>query len=150
MAQTQTGRRAQSVGDTDVGVERIVAFIIDSIIASVAVFALYIVGFVVAAAIDSGIIALLFGLIGTVVGLGYKVYFEANGGQPFGKKFMDIKVIKEDGSECDFVAAIIRNVLIVVDQLPSFYILGLVMMFVVSDKHQRIGDIAASTVVVKT
>lgn len=153
MAETQTGRMAQSVGDTDVGVERIVAFIIDSIIGGV-IFGVFFVLAIIFGGVVGGSVGSLIGvlmyLVGAVASFLYKIYFEANGGQPFGKQFMDIKVIKEDGSDCDFVAAIIRNILLIVDNLPFAYILGLVMMFAVSDKNQRIGDIAASTVVVKT
>ena len=55
---------------------------------------------------------------------------------------------EDDGSDYDYVASLIRNVLRVVDALPAFYIVGLVVILV-SDEGQRVGDIAASTAVVE-
>lgn len=60
---------------------------------------------------------------------------------------MDV-VVKADGSDCDYAASLVRNVLRVVDALPTLYIIGLVVIFF-SDEGQRVGDIAASTVVVE-
>ena len=42
----------------------------------------------------------------------------------------------------------IRNLLRIIDGLPVFYLLGLIVM-VSSKRKQRIGDMAAGTVVVK-
>ena len=61
---------------------------------------------------------------------------------------MGIKVVKEDGSECTYGAAFGRNILRLIDVLPTIYIVGLIAI-ASSEKRQRIGDQAAGTVVVK-
>jgi uncharacterized RDD family membrane protein YckC len=80
---------------------------------------------------------------------GYFVLFEGTKGQTIGKMLLHIKVIKEDRSQCDLVAAIIRNLLRIIDGIPGFYIIGVISISR-SDKSQRIGDRIAKTVVVKS
>ena len=50
---------------------------------------------------------------------------------------------------CGIGPAVIRNVLRIVDALPFFYIIGLILISR-SDKKQRLGDSLAKTVVVKS
>ena len=75
--------------------------------------------------------------------------FEGTSGQTIGKKLAHIKVVKEDGSKCDFGSALVRNILRIVDHLPILYILGIILI-VATDKKQRLGDMLAKTLVVKT
>ena len=122
---------------------RIVAFVVDSLL--VGIVGGLLVGIVAAVSPRlASFLTLPFGLLG----LFYWVYFEGAYGQTLGKMAMDIVVVKDDGSDCDYVASLVRNVLRIVDALPTFYIVGLVVIYV-SDEGQRVGDIAASTVVVK-
>jgi len=79
----------------------------------------------------------------------YFTYFEGTSGQTIGKKLTNIKVVKEDGSKCDFGSALVRNILRIVDQLPFLYILGIILI-AATDKRQRLGDMLAKTIVVKT
>jgi uncharacterized RDD family membrane protein YckC len=62
---------------------------------------------------------------------------------------LDIVVVTEDGGAIDYKPAAIRTVLRIVDALPFLYVLGLVLI-VVTDRNQRLGDIVADTVVVRT
>jgi len=79
----------------------------------------------------------------------YFAIFEAYvGGQTPGKMVVKIKVVKENGAPCDLAEALIRNILRIIDQLPFFYLLGL-LLIATSDKNQRLGDMAANTLVVK-
>jgi uncharacterized RDD family membrane protein YckC len=78
----------------------------------------------------------------------YFTYFEGTSGQTIGKKFTHIKVIKENGSKCDFGSALVRNILRIIDHLPFLYILGIILI-VVTEKKQRLGDMLAKTIVVK-
>jgi len=78
----------------------------------------------------------------------YFTYFEGTSGQTIGKKFTHIKVVKEDGSRCDFRSALVRNILRIVDSLPFNYILGIILI-AATDKKQRLGDMLAKTLVVK-
>src|SRR5256712_13911281 len=69
-------------------------------------------------------------------------------GQPIGKRASGLRVISGDGSPAGFTAVFVRNLLRVVDFLPSFYGLGLLLV-ILTPKNQRLGDIAAGTYVVR-
>lgn len=69
-------------------------------------------------------------------------------GQTIGKRMYRLRVINEDGSPAQFTAVLIRNLLRLVDFLPAFYGLG-VLVIVLSPKSQRLGDLAAGTYVVR-
>ena len=86
-------------------------------------------------------------LISLVLWIVYFTYFEGKDGQTLGKKMMGIKVVAESG-KMDNRAAFIRNILRIIDGLPFAYILGFIVA-VASEKKQRIGDLAAKTLVVK-
>lgn len=87
-------------------------------------------------------------LVGAI-GLLYFIILEAYAdGQTLGKKLVNIKVVTEDGGDLDIVGSLIRNVLRIIDALPFLYIIGIIVI-VVSDDNQRIGDIVGNTLVVK-
>lgn len=88
-----------------------------------------------------------FMVISAVIWLVYFPYFESTTGQTLGKKLMGIKVVKEDGKKLTMPDAIIRTVLRIIDGLGA-YVLGLIVILI-SQKKQRIGDMAARTIVVK-
>ena len=69
-------------------------------------------------------------------------------GQTIGKRAFHLRVINEDGSPARFTAVLIRNLVRLVDFLPAFYGVG-VMVIVLSPKSQRLGDLAAGTYVVR-
>jgi uncharacterized RDD family membrane protein YckC len=69
-------------------------------------------------------------------------------GQTIGKRAYRLRVINEDGSPAQFTAVLIRNLLRIVDFLPAFYGVG-VLVIVLSPKSQRLGDLAAGTYVVR-
>jgi uncharacterized RDD family membrane protein YckC len=69
-------------------------------------------------------------------------------GQTIGKRMFGLRVIAEDGAPAGFTAVLVRNLVRVVDFLPGFYGLGLLMV-VVSSRSQRLGDLAAGTFVVR-
>jgi len=93
----------------------------------------------------------IFGIMGVMWLLWpiYFSYFEGTSGQTIGKKVTNIRVVKEDGSRCDFGSALVRNILRIVDHLPSLYILGIILV-AATEKKQRLGDMLAKTIVVKT
>jgi uncharacterized RDD family membrane protein YckC len=79
---------------------------------------------------------------------GYFTYFETKwAGQTPGKKLVKIRVIKTDGRPIGLMDAMVRNLIRVIDYLPSAYLVGIVSMFVDS-KNRRLGDFAAGTLVV--
>jgi len=78
----------------------------------------------------------------------YPVAFELfRNGQTIGKKVMKIKVINDDGTPITFATSLIRNLLRTVDFLPVMFGAGLISS-VSNNRFQRLGDLAAGTVVV--
>jgi uncharacterized RDD family membrane protein YckC len=80
---------------------------------------------------------------------GYFILFETlwNGQTP-GKRIINLRVIQADGSSVTFSKVLIRNILRVIDSLPFIYGVGIISVFA-SEKKQRLGDMAAGTVVIK-
>jgi len=80
---------------------------------------------------------------------GYFTLFEAfwNGRTP-GKKVAKIRVIQRSGRPIGFFESLARNLVRYVDQIPFFYAVGVITMFV-TQQHQRLGDLAAGTLVVR-
>lgn len=78
----------------------------------------------------------------------YNVLFEvfAHGATP-GKKALNLRVMSVNGTPVGWSQSIIRNLIRFVDLLPGCYAFGAVSVLV-SDKFQRLGDMAADTVVV--
>lgn len=137
--------------DTSVIGARIGAQIVDSIVMGVIFFVvLTVFGGIGGAAGDEagGGIALFGLLVGSVTALFYAFLLEGTwDGYTVGKKLFGIKVVKEDGSECDLGSSFVRNLLRIVDGL-FYYLVGFIVM-AASDKRQRIGDRLAGTVVVR-
>jgi uncharacterized RDD family membrane protein YckC len=102
------------------------------------------------AAAGAAVLATLLGLTGAFIDLwGYFVIYETVwSGQTPGKRAVHIRVMKSTGYPIGFVEAVIRNLVRIIDFLPSFYGVGIITMFI-SPQARRLGDYAAGTVVVK-
>lgn len=88
-------------------------------------------------------------LVATVALFGYFLLFETlNSGRTPGKAALGIRVIKVDGTPLGFGAVSIRTLLRIVDFLPTAYAVGMISLLT-SSRNQRIGDLAAGTVVVR-
>lgn len=77
----------------------------------------------------------------------YTPLAEVRYGRTLGKRLAGLVVTKADGTPCTTGAAVVRNLVRPVDLL-LFYGVGLVAVFV-TDRGQRLGDLAAGTVVVR-
>ncbi|MCP5044540.1 MAG: RDD family protein [bacterium] len=78
----------------------------------------------------------------------YPVFFEVlENGQTPGKRMLSLRVVNKDGTPVAWSESILRNLLRFADLLPSFYLLGIVSMLC-TQHFQRIGDLAAGTLVV--
>jgi uncharacterized RDD family membrane protein YckC len=88
-----------------------------------------------------------FAVINAIIWILYFSYFESTSGQTPGKRAMGIKVTKENGKKLTLGDALVRTILRIIDGL-AFYILGLIIILV-TEKKQRLGDILARTIVVK-
>jgi len=82
-----------------------------------------------------------------LIALIYYIVMEARWGATVGKKLIALRVVKEDGSALDWQAAIVRNLLRIVDGL-FFYLVAAIFVWA-SDKNQRLGDRLAGTLVVR-
>ncbi|HEX8143472.1 MAG TPA: RDD family protein [Pyrinomonadaceae bacterium] len=85
----------------------------------------------------------------------YFVFFEwLWNGQTPGKRWLKLRVIREDGRPITFWEAAVRNVMRIFDMQPTpvpivgFYSIGLITVFI-SSKDQRLGDMLAGSVVVR-
>jgi uncharacterized RDD family membrane protein YckC len=80
---------------------------------------------------------------------GYFTLFEAfwNGRTP-GKRVAKIRVIQRTGRAIGLFESMARNLVRYVDQFPIFYAVGVITVFV-TRQHQRLGDLAAGTLVVR-
>ncbi len=86
--------------------------------------------------------------VAAVAGLLYHVVLEGAFGRTAGKKLCGIVVVREDGAPCSYAAAGVRTLLRFVDWLPAAYLVGL-LAIALTDRDQRLGDLAAGTVVVR-
>lgn len=81
---------------------------------------------------------------------GYFAFFEwLWSGQTPGKRWLKLRVIREDGRPITFWEAAVRNLLRSMDMMPApFYSIGLISVFATT-RDQRVGDMVAGTVVVR-
>lgn len=91
----------------------------------------------------------LFILIAFIFLWGYYIFFELlwNGQSP-GKRWVGLRVLRSSGTPITLTESIIRNLVRIVDFLPVAYGVGVVTMFI-DGKSRRLGDMAASTLVVR-
>jgi uncharacterized RDD family membrane protein YckC len=136
---------------------RFVAQTVDWSIKGLVGFALLILGLIVAGAmgLDPDLERASPFVLGLVIAVvyalftGYDVYFEVRyHGQTPGKKYAGIRVIRDGGAAVDFRTSCVRNLLAPADFLPGCFVLGAVLVFFTS-RHQRLGDLAAGTLVIR-
>ena len=137
---------------------RFIACAIDHTIQLVALITLVIVFMLIRDFSDVGsrlisapkwVVALLLILVFLLMS-GYFVIFEWMwNGQTPGKRWLKLRVIREDGRPISFFEAAVRNLLRNFDIMPSpFYSIGLISVFA-TERDQRVGDLVAGTVVVR-
>jgi len=87
--------------------------------------------------------------IGFLSQFGYFAFFEAiwNGRTP-GKKWIHLRVIMDSGRPLGAQGAILRNLMRIVDSLPSIYAVGIITSLI-SPQNKRVGDYLAGTVVIQ-
>ena len=94
-------------------------------------------------------LAALAGIATFALQWGYYMVFEiATNGQSPGKRVLGLRVIKVQGYPISFSDSAIRNIVRIVDMLPFAYGIGLLTMLL-NKNWQRLGDLAAGTLVVK-
>ncbi|HMJ66956.1 MAG TPA: RDD family protein [Candidatus Binatia bacterium] len=84
-----------------------------------------------------------------VISIGYGILLEwIWRGQTMGKRVLRLRVVDAEGLRLQINQVVIRNLLRFVDMLPAFYLVGGVVSLL-NRRYQRLGDIAANTVVVR-
>lgn len=143
---------------------RFAAVAVDQIIQALVLFALGLLAAIVGGSGDSGggagagvddtegsaalAVAVLIVFV-FAVQVGYHVLFEtfASGRTP-GKRWAGLRVVTVDGGPVGFVTSAVRNLVRVVDMLPTMYVVGIVAVLATSH-NQRLGDLAAGTLVIR-
>jgi uncharacterized RDD family membrane protein YckC len=84
-----------------------------------------------------------------VISIGYGIFFEWTWrGQTVGKRLLRLRVVDVEGMRLQFNQIVVRNLLRFVDALPAFYFVGGLACWL-NPRCQRLGDIAANTVVIR-
>ena len=82
--------------------------------------------------------------------VGWALYYyfalESSGGQTLGKRLMKIRVARADGGSLDMGRVAVRTLLRPIDGIGA-YLVGLAVMLATGERRQRLGDLAAGTVV---
>ena len=101
----------------------------------------FIVSFVISSfSITLGLVFLLPSFLWS---MGYYLFADGlRGGQSFGKRYLGTRVVDaESGQACSFGQSFVRNLLLA-------FLGPLDWIFIFGDRHQRLGDKAAGTVVI--
>ena len=131
---------------------RFIATLLDVLIQFGAILALsFAVGFSSIAGGGGGGVLLALYYVGIFLILfAYDVVLETwNHGRTIGKLAAGLRVVRADGRPVNFVTSAVRNIVRIADFLPAFYGVGIVTV-VVTRRSQRLGDLAAGTIVVRT
>lgn len=128
---------------------RVLAWFLDFIFLALAILVLSIVIGISGLIIGDNVVSGLLMLAWFFLSWWYPVFFEASKwGATFGKKICGLRVMQPSGAPISFSQAVVRNFLRVVDINPPFF--GLIGMAscLATRRFQRLGDLAAGTVVV--
>jgi uncharacterized RDD family membrane protein YckC len=79
----------------------------------------------------------------------YDVGFETlGGGRTLGKRMSGLRVVRSSGRPVDVTASVIRNSMRLIDGMALSY-LPTIVSILVTKRNQRLGDLAADTVVIR-
>jgi uncharacterized RDD family membrane protein YckC len=78
----------------------------------------------------------------------YMILMEAYVGWTVGKRILGMRVVDGSGSKIGLTQSVVRNILRLIDGLPAFNILGIVLI-ASSPRGQRFGDRIAKTYVIR-
>jgi uncharacterized RDD family membrane protein YckC len=98
---------------------------------------------------DSTVPTLIMLIGGFALVWGYFIVWEAVwSGQTPGKRVLRLRAVDVRGGPLSVGQALVRNLFRIVDFLPAYYLVGAVSVFV-TRRNQRLGDLAAGTIVVR-
>jgi uncharacterized RDD family membrane protein YckC len=87
-----------------------------------------------------------------LAGVAFPLYFwlaQAFWGRTIGMRAFGLRVVTTAGRRPGVLATLLRTVLMAVDWLPAFFLLGALLIWF-TPRRQRLGDLAAGTVVVRS
>lgn len=127
---------------------RFLAWLLDAVVINGA-FAVVVRFVSLGRAIDADFTMALLILTYFLLTIGYPIALEWMWrGQTVGKRIFGLRVIDAGGRRLEFTQILLRNLLRLVDTLPFLYLLGGVSL-VLTRRCQRLGDLAADTVVIR-
>ncbi|MDQ1446480.1 MAG: hypothetical protein QOI20_2944 [Acidimicrobiaceae bacterium] len=127
---------------------RFFAGLLDALIQGVLVIGMWLLTWAGTNAVGAWAIAV--GVVGSfVVVFGYDIAFETlASGRTLGKRWTGLRVVKVGGAPVTFTTSAVRNLLRLVDILPTAYLVGIAAILA-TPHNQRLGDLAAGTIVVR-
>lgn len=137
-----------------IGSRFMAAFVDTLLLVTLMLMALFIAGSFlggfVEAFTDEGnrVVLAIYLIITFVIFWGYYIFSEGlMNGQTLGKRMVGIRVIRSNGLPVSISEVLIRNLVRIVDFLPTAYGVGVISMFI-NPQAKRLGDFAAGTIVV--
>jgi uncharacterized RDD family membrane protein YckC len=130
-------------------VSRLLALTVDGAVTVAAVMAIGTAGSSLAPLLGDFLnasLVLLYFLVMTGYGVALEWFWN---GRTLGKRVVGLRVADSRGLRLTFSQVLIRNLLRAVDSLPLFYLVGGTVC-VLNSRLQRLGDLAAGTIVVRT
>lgn len=130
---------------------RLLAAIVDSLLIALAEGVLFVALAQIAnvIAFAESVLVAIGAALGFAILWGYYITCELTwNGQSPGKRLIGLRVVSEGGRPITVVGSIIRNIIRIVDFLPFLYGIGVIAMFI-DGRARRLGDLAASTLVVR-
>ncbi|MST95168.1 MAG: RDD family protein [Pedosphaera sp.] len=129
-------------------VTRFLAWVLDFFCVLVVLMVVNIIlSFAMVISMDMGVALLTLAFF--VISIGYGIALEWWWrGQTLGKRVLRLRVVDAGGLRLHFHQIVLRNLLRFVDSLPFFYLVGGIACLV-SRRAQRLGDLAANTVVIR-
>ncbi|HMJ77505.1 MAG TPA: RDD family protein [Iamia sp.] len=122
---------------------RFMSSLVDSAVQAVLIFPLLLLADVTTAGVA------IASLGGFLVIFGYPIVCDALlDGRTVGRRVTGLRLVTEDGGRVGVLAAAVRNIVRIVDFLPGVYSIG-ALAVIVSTRNQRVGDMAAGTLVVR-
>jgi uncharacterized RDD family membrane protein YckC len=129
-------------------VSRCLAWLMDSLLTLAAGFALSIL-LAILGVISPDLAQAITVLLWFFLQVGYSIAFEwVWRGQTPGKRMLKLRVVDAQGFHLDFSQIVMRNLLRFVDFLPGLYLVGGSAAWI-TRRSQRLGDLAANTVVIR-
>jgi uncharacterized RDD family membrane protein YckC len=125
---------------------RMIALLVDSAIQAAVVIALAIIFANTGQSTVAGVFLVITVFL---IVWGYFPFFEILwSGRTPGKRTQHLRVIRTDGQPAGAGPILVRNLIRIADFLPGFYAIGSIAILL-TRRHQRLGDLAAATMVVR-